>query len=169
MLKFSANKVVLTRLQTEPITSGSVNAYICSFELSKDWYGLDTTVVFKCGDMSKSVFLDGSDCLVPWEVLSAENAGKALYVGVYGSRGGEEVLPTIWALAGKVLAGTEPAEDAKEPTPSVYDQLTGMVSDAIKACETASAKADAVRSVLDSLGLTADMDGEILLVAKEGK
>ncbi len=116
-----ANKTQLTVRAREPLTSGSVNAYEARFEFSPDWEGLTKTAVFKAGNEVRSVLLgEDSQCAIPWEVLSTPRA--ALRAGVYGTRDGEVVLPTVWENLGTILEGAAPGENARPPTPDLWEQ-----------------------------------------------
>lgn len=116
-----ANKTQLTVRKREPTTSGSVNVYEVRFEFSPDWEGLERTAVFKAGSESRSILLDGTgECVIPWEVLTTP--GVALRAGVYGTRGGELVLPTVWENLGIIQEGVSPGETARPPTPDLWEQ-----------------------------------------------
>lgn len=121
MFELYANKTALTVRRREPLTSGMVNAAAARFEFSADWEGLTRTAVFQCGGTSKSVLL-GADgqCAIPWEVLSSH--GRPLMAGVFGTRGGEVVLPTVWASLGTILEGAAPAGERYPPTPELWEQ-----------------------------------------------
>lgn len=121
MFKLQARKTELCLLAQEPVTSGSVNVYEARFEFSEDWEGLEKTAVFRAGEKSASVLLDGSGtCAIPWEVLTIP--GKRLEAGIYGKKGGSVVLPTVWANLGNIHAGTAPANEARPPTPDLWQQ-----------------------------------------------
>ena len=121
MFELYANKASLTVRRREPLTSGMVNAVTAGFDFSADWTGLERTAVFQCGGTSKSVLL-GADgqCAIPWEVLSSH--GRPLMAGVFGTRGGEVVLPTVWASLGTILEGAAPAGERYPPTPELWEQ-----------------------------------------------
>ena len=122
MIILTALKNNLVSRPTELITSGSVNVYPVQFRFSSDWDGLVRTAVFRAGGVTVSILLGGTDeCTIPWEVLARPNC--SLEVGVYGTQGGEVVLPTVWARLGTVQEGTGPAEGTQEPTPTVYEQI----------------------------------------------
>ena len=126
----------------ELITSGSVNVYKARFEFSEDWEGLTRTAVFRAGSEARSVLLDESgQCVIPWEVLSTPRA--ALRAGVYGTRDGEVVLPTVWENLGIIQDGTALGEEAQPPTPGVYEQI-------IKKKKKAEAAAQSVRDDADA-------------------
>lgn len=118
-----AKKNQLILRQDEPVTSGSVNVYPARFEFSADWDGLTRTAVFRTeGGAAVNVLLDETgECVIPWEVLTTP--GARLLAGVYGTCGEELVLPTIWADCGRVQTGAAPGEDARPPTPDVYQQI----------------------------------------------
>ncbi len=126
----SAEKSRLYVRQRETITSGSVNVYTARFEFSPDWDGLTRTAVFKAGAASRSVLLgESGECIVPWEVLEKPNI--QLQAGVYGTRGGDEVLPTVWANLGTILEGTVTGEDAQPPTPDIWEQRLAAKGDTL--------------------------------------
>ena len=121
LLTLFAKKNMLILRKRELITSGSVNVYKARFEFSEDWEGLTRTAVFRAGSEARSVLLDESgQCVIPWEVLSTPRA--ALRAGVYGTRDGEVVLPTVWENLGIIQDGTALGEEAQPPTPGVYEQ-----------------------------------------------
>lgn len=122
MFKLFAKKNVLEILQKEMVTSGSVNVYPVQFVFDNEWNGLQRTAVFWAGNYRVSVLLDSTGmCTIPWEVMQTK--GQYLYAGVYGTKDGEIVLPTMSANLGQIYQGTEPGESAQPPTPSVYEQL----------------------------------------------
>ena len=121
MFLLYANKTQLLLCKREPVTSGSVNVYPVRFEFSEDWDGMERVAVFRAGAESRSVILDADgQCTIPWEVLTSH--GQQLYAGVYGTRGGDVVLPTIWAGLGFILSGAAPGRDARPPTPDLWQQ-----------------------------------------------
>lgn len=131
MFVLYANKNQLTVRQREPVTSGSVNVYRVRFEFSADWEGLARTAVFQSGGESRSVLLDNSgECAIPWEVLSSY--GQILSAGVYGTQGGEIVLPTVWADLGSIQEGAKPGQDARPPTPDLWEQRLAAKQDRLQ-------------------------------------
>lgn len=130
IISLYADKVQLAVRQREPITSGSVNIYKISFEFSPEWDGLTRTAVFKAGGVSRSILLDESgECVVPWEVLKKH--GVFLVAGVYGTRDGEKVLPTVWAGLGTILEGVTAGQDAQPPTQDLWQQGLASKGDAL--------------------------------------
>ena len=113
MFELYAEKNRLTVTKREMMTSGSVNAYKARFTFSTDWDGLDKTVIFRAGDTSKPMLL---------EVLAVPML--TVYTGVYGTRGEDIVLPTVWASMGQVLHGTDApdGEGTRPPTPDLWEQ-----------------------------------------------
>lgn len=121
MFVLSAKNNQLAVVRREPMTSGSVNIYTVKFEFSPDWNGLERVAVFRSGAKSRFVVLDdGGECVIPWEVLTAHN--QELTAGVYGTRGGDVVLPTRWASLGTILEGAAPAGELYPPTPELWRQ-----------------------------------------------
>lgn len=131
MFTLYADKNKLTLRQRETVTSGSANVYPVRFEFSADWDGMKRTAVFRAGEESRSVLLDGSgECSIPWEML--EDPGVRLYAGVYGTRGGDVVLPTVWTDLGMILTGAAPGEDARMPTPELWQQELDRKQDVLR-------------------------------------
>lgn len=121
-----AKKNVLTVNQREVVTSGSVNVYEVQFQFDSEWDGLEKTAVFQAGDFTVSTLLDETAmCTIPWEVL--QDAKRTLYAGVYGTKDGNIVLPTIWASLGEIKQGVNPGESTQPPTPSVYEQILAEI------------------------------------------
>ena len=130
MFDLYAEKNQLRVQEREPVTSGSVNVYRAAFGFSEDWEGLVKTAVFRAGDVSVSVALGVfGECSVPWEAL--QKPGLRLEAGVYGTRGGEVVLPTVWADLGFIRAGAAPGDDARPPTPELWEQELAKKGDGL--------------------------------------
>ena len=128
VMRAEKNRLILRR--REPVTSGSVEVCRARFEFSPDWDGMERVAVFRAGAESRSVLLDETNtCDIPWEVL--EKSTVLLQAGVYGTRGGEEVLPTIWADLGIIHPGTVVGPDAKPPTPELWRQELGARGDGL--------------------------------------
>lgn len=122
MIVLTASKSCLTASRRELLVEGAVNVNIVQFVFSADWDGLTKTAVFQAGSDKYSVLLDESnETPIPWEVL--QNPRRTLYAGVYGTVGGDLVLPTIWASLGTIQEGATPGQDTQPPTPTVYEQL----------------------------------------------
>lgn len=143
-----ADKNRLTVRQREPVTSGSVNVYEVQFLFSPDWEGMTRTAVFCSGGEPVSVLLDDSGrCIIPWEALVSH--GRQLTAGVYGTREGDVMLPTVWAGLGTVLKGAASGADARPPAPELWrqelarkqDRLTGRPGQIIGIDESGAAAA----------------------------
>ena len=133
MFVLCADKNNLTVRQREPVTSGSVNVYDVRFEFSEDWDGLTKTAVFKAGTEVRSAPMDDSGvCSIPREAL--QKPWARLMAGVYGTRDGDVVLPTVWASLGVIQEGAAPCGDVRPPAPDLWqqeldrkqDKLTGL-------------------------------------------
>lgn len=121
MFELYADKVKLTVRNKERVTSGSVNVYPVRFSFSADWDGLDKAAVFRAGSRAVSMRLeDSGETTVPWEVLAV--AGHVLYVGVYGTKGGAVVLPTVWTQMACIERGAAPGDGSRPPTPDLWKQ-----------------------------------------------
>ena len=120
-----AEKNKLTVRTRETVTSGSVNTYTVRFEFSEDWEGMTRVAVFRSGSQAVSVLLDETcECVIPWEVTDPDDSRKRLYAGVYGTRDGGVVLPTIWADLGEIQPGVSCCCSAgRPPTPDIQDQI----------------------------------------------
>ncbi len=130
MFVLDAEKNQLTVCRREPVTSGSGEVYQVRFQFSADWAGLKRMAVFKAGDTAVSVLLDGScACRVPWKTLT--RPGVQLRAGVYGTRGGSVVLPTVWAALGTIQEGAPgggavpPADQWEQELERKQDRLAG--------------------------------------------
>ena len=105
MFILNAERSGLTVLQKEPVTSGSGEVYRVRFQFSRHWEDLKATAVFRAGDTSVTVLLDKSGvCRIPWKVLTTP--GVQLQAGVYGTKAGSVVRPTLWAGLGTIQEGT---------------------------------------------------------------
>jgi len=123
-----AEKNKLTVVQREPMTSGSANVYQCRFSFSNDWNGMQRVAVFKAGAESQPVILDDTnECIIPWEVLTTH--WRKLTAGVYGTKDGNVVLPTIWADMGTILEGVSTDAQSMPPTPELWEQELGKKGD----------------------------------------
>lgn len=123
-----AEKTRLSVQKSEPVTSGSINVYPVRFQFSPDWDGMVPTAVFRADWKTYSVVLDRSgQCVIPWEALAKPRV--KLQAGVYGARGGDVVLPTVWADLGTILEGAGPGEAARPPTAGLYDQVMAQLAE----------------------------------------
>ena len=128
MFQINARGNIISVQNTELITSGSVAVYKCHFVFDSAWDGFFKSAVFRVGSMSRTEPLDSEDtCEIPWELLVKKNVGLSVEVSVYGTKGEVEILPTIWDKLGRIRAGSEPGDDAKDPTPSTFDRIANLV------------------------------------------
>lgn len=142
MILLSASKNFLSCTSRELLTSGSVNVNEVQFQFSPDWDGLNRTAVFQVGDDATSIILDSDNkCFIPWEALQTPR--RTLYVGVYGTKNGDIVLPTIWASLGEIKCGTTHGEEPEPPTPDLYDQILNIAKNAESIAQSVRDDADA--------------------------
>lgn len=141
MFSLFAKKNVLAVNQREVVTSGSVNVYEVQFQFDSEWDGLEKTAVFRAGDCTVSTLLDETEtCIIPWEVF--QDAKRTLYAGVYGTKNGNTVLPTIWASLGEIKPGVTQGENTQPPTPDVYSQILQVAKDAEDVAQSVRDDAD---------------------------
>lgn len=156
MINVRATKNYIDVIARELLTSGSVNVYTVAFSFDSIWDGLDRTAVFQAGDSKISVILDDTNqCQIPWEVL--ENPHRTLKVGVYGTRNGTVVLPTVWVSLGEIKQGVSLGDNNQPPTPDVYGQI-------LQAAKDAEDIAQGVRDDADS----GKFDGEVGPIGPQG-
>ena len=124
------------------LTSGTVGLPV-EFSFDESWNGLIKTAVFRAGNVSRDVVDIGSAVTVPWEVMQKKNC--TLQIGVYGvNADGTLVMPTVWADAGIVAPGADPAGDAStDPTQPVWQQTLLKATAAARAADIAAEEAGA--------------------------
>ena len=159
MFILNAERGRLTVQQKEPVTCGSGPVYRVRFQFSRHWEGLKAIAVFKAGDTAVTVLLDKSGmCRIPWKVLTTP--GVQLQAGVYGTKAGSVVLPTLWAGLGTVLEGTAdgggsipeiPWEQALE---GKQDRLTGLPGQVVGFDREGRAEAQDLDLTADHAALT---------------
>ena len=127
---------------TEPITSGSVGLPV-RFRFSADWDGLGRIAVFCGSGKTVDMAIKENECVVPHEVL--RHFGGRLKIGVYGTgENGSRVTPTVWANAGVILQGAEPA--GVEPGAATEN----LVQQLLEAARSAEELAQSVRNEADA-------------------
>lgn len=122
MFVMNVDKNIATISRTEPMTSGSSKVYLVEFYFSPEWDDLNRVAVFRAGDTVVDVLLDKNNiCFMPWEVLVDHSI--PVDFGVYGTKNGDVVLPTIWATTEVILEGVITGAEAQAPSPTLYQQL----------------------------------------------
>lgn len=151
MFLLQVNKNLVSVRQTESMTSGSQNVYVCQFEFSDEWDYLERVAVFATDvgpdgpiedPIYNQILKEDNRCFIPWEVNKLHN--KHVYVGVFGAMNGQIVLPTIWVDIGAVLLGVTTGIDIEPPTPTLYQQLLSELN--------------AIRKKLDLIGNGPDLE-----------
>lgn len=163
ILKFRVRGQALTltnpNIKLIPVTD-TVNQYLCQFEFSEDWDGLNKVVVFKnvSYNISKEVYLSTSnECYIPWEVLS--NSGE-IFLEVIGTEVRGEVVTvripsTLLGFKWEIQEGLLDVSANISPTPDLFEQFVSSVrSDSIVAAtardEAVIARDVAVQSAADA-------------------
>lgn len=127
-VKITKAEAVLT--ERDVLTSGMVGKTV-TLAFSQDWDGLLRTAVFRAGNETRAVILNGDarteTAVIPHEVLRTPE--RMLRMGVYGTdAAGTEVLPTVWCELGTVQPGVDPAGDeGTEATPDVWAQMWCLI------------------------------------------
>ena len=150
MFILHADKNRLTVRQREMVTSGSVNICRVRFGFSSDWEGMKRVAVFKAGGEPVSVLLDDTgECRIPWEAM--ETPLVRLMAGVYGTIGGEVVLPTVWADLGVIRTGAAAGQETRQPTPELWQQVLEQKADRLDFTAEGDLALYAGRKLLSSL------------------
>ncbi len=144
MFLFSIQGVSAKLDRRETLTSGAQNIYLCQFQFDSQWDELDKTAVFQAQDVKISVVVDENGrCQIPWEVLAKPYV--KVFAGVYGTKNGELIMPTVMIDLGQVRKGASLGEEAGEPTPDVYSQILASANEAAEAVKDLKADAEAGR------------------------
>ena len=130
MFKVKIKRSSLIVKQTEALATGASKVYHVEFSFDDSWQGLTKSVIFRAGEKSVSVLLEGSSCVIPWEVLTQENVGKELLIGVSGWNDELVTLPTVWNVLEKIQQGAELGEYGLEPSPSVVSEIHKIAKNA---------------------------------------
>ena len=135
MITFTADTRMAKAYTDDVITLNSVGIPV-KIDLSHEFDGLQTTFVFKNGEVSVDLLYNGNDLVLPHEIAAVSGY---VYIGCYAANGeGTIVIPTVWASVGRVVKGVEPSGvDPQAPTPSWVAQVQAVAADA-------EAKADSV-------------------------
>lgn len=152
-INLSKNEAVVT--EREKITSGQVNMVSVKFTFSDEWKELKRLAVFTSGEITKTRELDDTnECFVPAEVTLKK--GLPVLCGVYGTKDGVLVIPSVYAFLGIVEQGAEPDNDETVKTPGVIEQLYARFERVAKIADDAKTAADGVVERADS----GEFDGE---------
>lgn len=148
---------------TGPLTSGMVGIPVI-MEYDEAWNGLRKNLVCRCspwgsdsGD-SRAILNVETTSVVAHEVMKA---GMYLWLGVEGFRDdGTLVIPTTWAMCGKIQHGANTAEDpSADPELSVWNQLQAEIQ---------QIKQDAASGTVQNGGQVADHSRHVRAIAHRG-
>ena len=154
-LKFRVRGQALTLINPNvnliPVTD-TVNQYLCQFEFSEDWDGLNKVVVFKnvSYNITKEVYLSTSnECYIPWEVLS--NSGE-IFLEVIGTEVRGEVVTvripsTLLGFKWQIQEGLLDVSANVSPTPDLFEQFVSSVRENSIVAATARDEAVIARDV----------------------
>ncbi|MDD6484871.1 MAG: hypothetical protein PUF72_09940 [Clostridiales bacterium] len=147
-LLFNIENQHITQLNDRVIAAESMNYLTARFFFSEDWDGAEKTAVFE-GDTPYCAVLKNDECIVPHEVI-AEGQFK---VSVYCFRDDMRIT-TDRAYVTVVKTGCREGETPKPPTPTVYEQLLGRISEAdnavsVEAQQRAGVDSEILRQLAD--------------------
>lgn len=111
----------------KPIPMGIIGGTV-RFEYSDPiWDGLNKSVVFQAGDITKDVVNPGELVTIPPEIT--RQVRRNVLVGVYGTDSQQNlVIPTLWATIGMVREATSPSGDTStDESLPVWAQLRDMI------------------------------------------
>ena len=154
-MKYRVDSVKIRLMEDESLVAGSVGVHYAEFEFDGSWDSFAKTAVFKNGNVTvEKIVVDGR-CEIPWEVLAEPGV---LHVGIRGELG-ERQRPTLWASRKTVYEGAEHGDEAREPTPDIYQQLLAAIAENREACApekgvdyfTEADKSEMVTAVLAAL------------------
>lgn len=121
-LEFELNKQIINRVDTEKPVSDSIDYLYAHFNyLSDEWQNKVVTAIFtKNGKSYKMLLDDTGTCLVPWEVV--QEGGD-----VFVSCSCDTLVTATSSRVHIQKSGyVGDGENTQEPTPNIYDQLTGQ-------------------------------------------
>jgi hypothetical protein len=129
----------------EMLTSGCVGMAV-KVAFSPEWRGLiKTAIVCGSGKNLETQVKPKDTFTVPHECMT--EAGSEVKIGLYGMRkDGTVVIPTVYCALGTIQEGTVPTgENGEEPTPSVFNQLMAVATEAVDAAQAAQTAAQTAR------------------------
>ena len=126
MLIVTVKKTHAAAMPTELLTAGRVGMK-AEFRFSSEWDGLAKIAVFESGTVSKDAVIAENVCDVPHECMIE---GEELRIGVYGTDGeGNTVIPSVYALAGRIVRGADPSGDESyPPSPDIGEQALALAT-----------------------------------------
>ena len=118
------------------LTSGMIGATL-QIDYDDNWKALRKTAVFRAGNVTRDVYNVGYMIRIPTEVLTSY--GLALEFGLFGEDDADHlVIPTVWLTLDSIRPGADPSgEEAYEPLPSLWQQVTRQIGDLSKLSTTA--------------------------------
>lgn len=133
MLTLTINERDITMSNHQTFRKGTVGAK-CKIVFTDFWLKYNKTIVFK----PTSKFIGGPfvvyatdmeiEVTIPWEVMSEVGSFR---IGVYGTAD-DEVLPTLWSEYNEVEDATDTSGEApQDPSPSVYQQILELTTEAV--------------------------------------
>lgn len=126
-IRVSCVDQVLKIVDRPLLASGGLNEAVVAFDFCEKWNGYAKTGVFYRDEdeVYYSILDDDDICVIPWEVYSTPGY---FYFTVFGDKGDvRRTTNTVKYKAQKGLAGSDMLPS--DPTPGVYDQIMGRLSE----------------------------------------
>ena len=128
-LHFEVQKQRIGMSECAELVADSAEIYETAFSFDAAWDGFARTAVFECAGERCEQLLVEDRCVMPWEILHAD---EYLRVGVYGVSG-SRIMPTVYSHPMYVAQGAEVSETARERSPDVFDQIVEIGQQAAEA------------------------------------
>lgn len=133
--------------------SDSIKYEKIKFDYPRDWGGLAKTAVFRNGNKTLSVVLDGNnslcisddECYIPHEMLT----GEEFTVSVFGENSDTRATTEQTAIKIK-KSGYGEGDTPAEPTPTEYQQLVNIANEIKQLANNALQIAESVRTEADN-------------------
>ncbi len=143
------------------VTRGMVGATVL-FTFSREWDGLSKTAVFRNNREARDQVNISSNqpVEIPWELIA--DANGELMAGVCGfDETGNVVIPTTWAVIGRINPGAIPSDaPAAPPTPDWTQQIQAQTNEALKEATKAKPYATQARLAAEKAAVSVNASNE---------
>ena len=120
-LQFEITNQTINRTDVFKPVSDSKNYLTAHFTFLTDEWNDTVTAIFTKNNQSYSMLLDNNnECLVPWELIEE---GGNVYVSCFC---GDLITTNSSRIFISDSGYIEETENSQEPTPNIYDQITGQ-------------------------------------------
>lgn len=151
MLKFVVNGQSLNRVDSFRPVEKSINYLTAEFLFTKDWEGLDKKAVCRAkgSEIEFDAHIEGSSCLIPWEVISEEGSFDICLKG----SGDNKVITTsiVTVDIGDTLMGGAESNPPSETEIEWIRSLVAEIGDKVDAIDTKVDSRTLIVSVSDDM------------------